>query len=81
MQRALALEQKAFSGKTVARFYPVHTRIDMLIDAMFAREVVLVRQAEAAVPVRLALGRGRTASSRPRRCQIGAGNAPRMLPA
>jgi hypothetical protein len=57
MTRALALEeksgaakrsflaelQKAFPGKTVARFYQVHTRIDMLIDALFAGEVPLVR--------------------------------------
>ena len=57
MQRALALEEKAASakrnflaelrkalpGKTVARFYQVHTRIDMLIDLMFAGEVPLVQ--------------------------------------
>jgi hypothetical protein len=57
MQRALGLEEKtaaakrtflaelgkAFPGKTVARFYQVNTRIDMLIDAMFAGEVPLVR--------------------------------------
>lgn len=57
MQRALGLEdksagakraflaelQKAFPGKTVARFYQVHTRLDMLIDAMFAAEIPLVR--------------------------------------
>ncbi len=57
MQRALGLEektaaakrgflaelQKAFPGKTVARFYQVNTRLDMLIDAMFAGEVPLVR--------------------------------------
>jgi len=57
MQRGLALEertaagkraflaelQKALPAKTVARFYQVHTRIDMLIDAMFAGEVPLVK--------------------------------------
>ena len=57
MQRALGLEEKmaaakraflaelgkAFPGKTVARFYQVHSRIDMLIDATFAGEVPLVR--------------------------------------
>jgi hypothetical protein len=57
MQRALGLEEKsagakraflaelgkAFPGKTVARFYQVHTRIDMLIDATLAGEVPLVR--------------------------------------
>jgi hypothetical protein len=57
MQRALSLEektaaakrgflaerQKVFPGKSVARFYLVRTRIDMLIDAMFAGEVPLVR--------------------------------------
>jgi hypothetical protein len=57
MQRALGLEDKTaaakrtflaelgkvFPGKTVARFYQVNTRIDMLIDAMFAGEVPLVR--------------------------------------
>jgi hypothetical protein len=57
MQRALGLEdksagakraflaelQKAFPGKTVARFYQVHTRLDMLVDAMFAAEIPLVR--------------------------------------
>jgi hypothetical protein len=57
MQRALGLEEKTaaakrtflgelgkvFPGKTVARFYQVHTRIDMLIDATFAGEVPLVR--------------------------------------
>ena len=57
MQRALGLEeksagakraflaelQKALPGKTVARFYQVHTRLDMLIDAMFAAEIPLVR--------------------------------------
>jgi hypothetical protein len=57
MQRALGLEEKAaaakraflaelgkvFPGKTVARFYQVHARIDMLIDASFAGEVPLVR--------------------------------------
>jgi hypothetical protein len=32
-----------FPGKTVARFYQVHTRIDMLIDATLAGEVPLVR--------------------------------------
>jgi hypothetical protein len=34
---------KAFPGKTVARFYQVHSRIDMLIDATFAGEIPLVR--------------------------------------
>jgi hypothetical protein len=57
MQRALGLEEKSagakraflaelgkvFPGKTVARFYQVHTRIDMLIDATLAGEVPLVR--------------------------------------
>ena len=57
VQRALALEaknaaakkgflaelQKALPGKMVARFYQVHTRIDMLVDALFAAEVPLVR--------------------------------------
>jgi hypothetical protein len=57
MQRALGLEEKTaaakrtflaelgkvFPGKTVARFYQVNTRLDMLIDAMFAGEVPLVR--------------------------------------
>jgi hypothetical protein len=57
MQRALGLEektaaakrgflaelQKAFPGKTVARYYQVNARIDMLVDAMFAGEVPLVR--------------------------------------
>jgi hypothetical protein len=57
MQRGLALEertaagkraflaelQKALPAKQVARFYQVHTRIDMLIDAMFAGEVPLVK--------------------------------------
>ena len=57
VQRALALEeknaaakkgflaelQKALPGKSVARFYQVHTRIDMLVDALFATEVPLVR--------------------------------------
>ena len=57
MQRALGLEekaaaakrtfladmQKAFPGKTVARFYQVHARIDMLVDAAFAGEVPLVK--------------------------------------
>ena len=57
MQRALGLEEKSagakrsflaelgkvFPAKTVARFYQVHTRIDMLIDATLAGEVPLVR--------------------------------------
>jgi hypothetical protein len=57
VQRALALEeknaaakkgflaelQKALPGKMVARFYQVHTRIDMLVDALFATEVPLVK--------------------------------------
>lgn len=57
MQRALALEEKAaaakrgflgelqktFPGKFVARFYQVHTRIDILVDAMLSGEIPLVR--------------------------------------
>jgi hypothetical protein len=57
MQRALSLEdklaaakraflaelQKSFPGKTVARFYQVNNRIDMLIDLQFASEVPLVK--------------------------------------
>ena len=57
MQRALGLEekyaaakraflaelQKTFPGKTVARFYQVHARIDMPIDAALAGEVPLVK--------------------------------------
>jgi hypothetical protein len=57
MQSGLALEaksaaakkafltelQKVLPGKTVARFYQVHSRIDMLVDAMFAGEVPLVK--------------------------------------
>lgn len=57
MQRGLALEeklaaakrgflaelQKAFPGKTVARFYQVNNRIDMLIDLQFASAVPFVQ--------------------------------------
>ena len=57
MQRALALEekataakqaflaelQKALPGKSVARFYQVHNRIDMLVDLMMAQEIPLVK--------------------------------------
>jgi len=57
MQRGLALEermaaakrgflaelQKALPGKSVARFYQVHSRIDMLVAALFAGEVPLVK--------------------------------------
>lgn len=57
VQRALALEekhaaakkgfmaelQKAMPGKLVARFYQVHSRIDMMVDALFAGEVPLVK--------------------------------------
>lgn len=57
MQRAFALEEKAaaakkgflgelqktFPGKFVARFYQVHTRIDILVDAMLSGEIPLVR--------------------------------------
>lgn len=57
MQRGLALEekaaaakksflaelQKALPGKVVARFYQVHTWIDMLVDATLAGEVPLVK--------------------------------------
>jgi len=56
-QRALALEekgtaakrgfiaelQKVLPGKTVARFYQVNTRIDLLRDLWFARDVPLVQ--------------------------------------
>jgi hypothetical protein len=56
-QRALALEdkeaaakrgfmtelQKVLPGKTVARFYQVNTRIDLLRDVWFARDVPLVQ--------------------------------------
>jgi len=57
VQRALALEekhaaakkgflaelQKALPGTLVARFYQVHSRIDMMVDAMFAGEIPLVK--------------------------------------
>lgn len=56
-QRGLALEEKAeaakkgflaelqkvLPGKTVARFYQVHRRIDMLVDLTLAQEVPLVK--------------------------------------
>lgn len=35
--------QKALPGKTVARFYQVNTRIDLLRDLWFARDVPLVQ--------------------------------------
>jgi hypothetical protein len=57
VQRSLALEdkltaakreflaelQKALSAKTVARFYQVNSRIDMLVNLMIAEEVPLVQ--------------------------------------
>lgn len=57
MQRALGLEEKtaaakraflaelskALPAKTVARFYQVHSRIDMMVDLMFAQEIPLVQ--------------------------------------
>jgi hypothetical protein len=57
MKRALGLEdkmaaakraflaelQKAFPARTVARFYQVHNRIDMLVDLMLAQEIPLVQ--------------------------------------
>lgn len=57
MQRALALEaksaeakrgflaelQKVLPAKTVARFYQVHTRLDTMVDLMFAQELPLVQ--------------------------------------
>jgi hypothetical protein len=57
VQRSLALEdkltaakreflaelQKALSAKTVARFYQVNNRIDMLVNLMIAEEVPLVK--------------------------------------
>jgi hypothetical protein len=57
MQRALALEaksadakraflaelQKALPAKTVARFYQVHTRLDMMVDLLFAQQIPLVQ--------------------------------------
>jgi len=57
MQRAIGLEeksaaakrgflgelQKALPGKTVARFYQVHTRIDLLIDLMLMQEIPIVQ--------------------------------------
>jgi hypothetical protein len=57
VQRSLALEdrltaakreflaelQKALPGKTAARFYQVHNRIDILVDLMLAEEIPLVK--------------------------------------
>lgn len=57
MQRALALEakhaeakraflgelQKVLPAKTVARFYQVHSRLDMMVDLLFAQQVPLVQ--------------------------------------
>jgi len=56
MQRGLALEakhaeakraflaelQKVLPAKTVARFYQVHSRLDMMVDLTFAQQIPLV---------------------------------------
>jgi hypothetical protein len=39
----LAELQKAFPARTVARFYQVHNRIDMLVELMLAQEIPLVQ--------------------------------------
>jgi hypothetical protein len=39
----LAELQKALPGKTVARFYQVHNRLDMMADLLIAQEVPLVQ--------------------------------------